>query len=72
VAVCSVEYRLAPEHPFPAALDDAIAVYQGLLNQGFSAHKIVIGGDSAGGGLTLATLLHLRDEGIAPYPLVHV
>ena len=56
-------YRLAPEHPFPAAGDDAIAVYRALLAGGTDPNRIVIAGDSAGGGLTLATLLRLRDEG---------
>ncbi len=60
-----LDYRLAPEHPFPAALDDAIAGYQWLIGQGIKPTKIVIAGDSAGGGLTLATLLKLRDLGIA-------
>ncbi|WP_413299492.1 alpha/beta hydrolase [Bacillus sp. 1P10SD] len=55
------EYRLAPEHPFPAAIEDAVSVYRWLLNSGVSSKNIVIGGDSAGGGLTLATLLSLKD-----------
>jgi monoterpene epsilon-lactone hydrolase len=58
-----IDYRLAPEHPFPAALDDAITAYHWLRTQGSSPSQIVIGGDSAGGGLTLATLLALRDAG---------
>jgi acetyl esterase/lipase len=58
-----IDYRLAPEHPFPAALDDATTAYHWLLTQGFDPSQIVIGGDSAGGGLTLATLLALRDAG---------
>ena len=58
----SVEYSLAPEKPFPAGLDDAIKAYQWLLKQGFDSKKIVISGDSAGGGLSVATLLRLRDE----------
>lgn len=56
-------YRLAPENPFPAALYDAIAAYEYLLAQGYAADRIAIGGDSAGGGLTLATLVSLRDGG---------
>lgn len=55
-------YRLAPEHPFPAALEDAQAAYQWLLDRGAAAQKIVVMGDSAGGGLALATLLRIRDE----------
>ncbi len=58
----SVSYRLAPEHPFPAALDDAIDAYVWLLNEGYEPQNIVFGGDSAGGGLTIATLLHLKRE----------
>ncbi|MGK2914134.1 MAG: alpha/beta hydrolase [Porticoccaceae bacterium] len=60
-----LDYRLAPEHPFPAAIEDATNAYQWLLTQGFAASKIAIAGDSAGGGLTLATLVNLRDKGIA-------
>jgi len=58
-----IEYRLAPENPFPAGLDDAVAAYRWLTAQGVSPSDIVIGGDSAGGGLTAATLLALRDAG---------
>ena len=61
-------YRLAPEHPFPAAVDDAVAAYRWLLAEGARAENIVIAGDSAGGGLTMATLLSLRDAG-DPLPL---
>ncbi|MDH3533649.1 MAG: alpha/beta hydrolase [Gammaproteobacteria bacterium] len=57
------EYRLAPEHPFPAAIEDAVALYRKLLNDGHAATSIVIAGDSAGGGLTMATLLSIRDAG---------
>ena len=56
-------YRLAPENPFPAALEDALAAYEYLLAQGYAADRIAIGGDSAGGGLTLATMIRLRDAG---------
>ena len=58
--VCLPNYRLAPEHPFPAAVDDAVTAYEWLLRQGFEGRHIAIAGDSAGGGLTLATLLALR------------
>jgi acetyl esterase/lipase len=63
VRTLAVGYRLAPEHPFPAALDDALAAYGFVLGQGIAPGKIAIGGDSAGGGLTLATLVSLRDAG---------
>nr|ABP57753.1 DepI [Chromobacterium violaceum] len=63
----SLDYRLAPEHPFPAAVDDALAAYQALLDEGVAADRIVIAGDSSGGGLALALLLSLRDAG-APLP----
>jgi acetyl esterase/lipase len=60
-----IDYRLAPEHPFPAALDDALAAYQWLLAQGLDPSKIAIAGDSAGGGLTVAALVALREQGVA-------
>ena len=63
--VVAPAYRLAPEHPFPAALDDAHAAYLALLEQGVPSGRIVFGGDSAGGGLALALLLRLRDENCA-------
>lgn len=62
-AVNGLAYRLAPEHPYPAALDDAIAAYQELL-QYTAAEKIMLAGDSAGGGLALASLLRIKDEGL--------
>jgi monoterpene epsilon-lactone hydrolase len=62
-----VFYRLAPEHPFPAPLEDCVDAYRDLLDRGIPPSRIVIGGDSAGGHLTLATLLALRDEGL-PLP----
>jgi len=61
----AIEYRLAPEHPFPAQLEDALASYRALLDQGFAARQIVVGGESAGGGLTLSLLVKLRQEGKA-------
>jgi len=63
--VLSMDYRLAPEHPFPAGLEDAVAGYQWLLESGVKPEHVAIAGDSAGGGLTVATLLALRDRGIA-------
>ena len=60
-------YRLAPEHRYPAALDDCMAAYRWLLSQGHAPERIVVAGDSAGGNLTLALLLRLRDEGV-PLP----
>jgi len=65
--VLAVNYRLAPEFRFPAALDDAVAAYQWLIDQGISARMISLAGDSAGGGLVLALLLRARDSGL-PLP----
>jgi acetyl esterase/lipase len=61
-AVLVIDYRLAPEHPFPAAVDDAAAAWRWLLQQGFAPNRLAIAGDSAGGGLTIATLVNLRDQ----------
>ncbi|WP_112663376.1 alpha/beta hydrolase [Microvirga flavescens] len=67
IRTLAVAYRLAPENPFPAAFDDAKAAWRFLLSQGIAAERIVVGGDSAGGGLTLALMTSLRDER-APLP----
>jgi len=63
VRVLSLDYRLAPEHPFPAALDDTKSAYRWLLSQGHTPSRIVIGGESSGGGLALQALLSMREEG---------
>ncbi|MDH3363472.1 MAG: alpha/beta hydrolase [Gammaproteobacteria bacterium] len=65
------EYRLAPENPFPAAIEDAVGVYRSLLAGGFKPSDIFIAGDSAGGGLTIAMLLSLRHAGV-PLPAAAV
>jgi len=66
--VLLIDYRRAPENPFPAALEDAITAYKWLIDsEGIKPENLIIGGESAGGGLTLATLLKLRDTGI-PLP----
>lgn len=59
--ILGLDYRLAPEHPYPAAVEDAVAAYRWLLDAGFPPRTIVIGGDSAGGGLAVALLLALKD-----------
>lgn len=61
----ALEYRLAPENPFPAALDDAVAAYKWLLAQGYRASDILLSGESAGAGLAVATAVALRDAGVA-------
>lgn len=70
-AVLGVDYRLAPEHPFPAGIDDVVACYRRLLAIGHAPERIGLVGDSAGGGLALAALLRLRDSG-EPLPAAFV
>ncbi len=65
--VIALDYRLAPEHPYPAALDDAVAGWKALLAQGLKPEHLVIGGDSAGGNLALVTAIAIRDAGL-PQP----
>lgn len=67
----SVDYRVAPEDPWPAAVDDAVLAYQYLLDMGRPAHEIAVAGSSAGGGLCLALLIALRDRGL-PLPLAAI
>jgi monoterpene epsilon-lactone hydrolase len=69
--VVSVDYRLAPEHPHPAAVVDALAAYRALLAEGYEPGQVAVSGDSAGGGLTMAMLLAARDEGV-PQPAAAV
>jgi monoterpene epsilon-lactone hydrolase len=64
----AINYRLAPENPYPAALEDCLAVYKGLMQQGIAPKSIIIGGESAGGNLSLAAVLYLKDKG-SPLPL---
>jgi len=67
IKVFAPDYRLAPEHPYPAALEDALAAHRGLLEQGVAPERLAIAGDSAGGGLALALLLKAKGEGL-PLP----
>jgi len=62
--VISVDYRLAPEHPYPAAVDDALAAYHALLLTGADPARIALAGESAGGGLAIATMINARDHGM--------
>jgi len=71
ISALLADYRLAPEHPYPAAVDDAVSAYVWLLRRGIAPGRIVIAGDSAGGGLTVATLLAIRDRG-RPLPAAGV
>jgi len=68
--VLAIEYRLAPEHPFPAALDDALAAYRALRERGLSSSRVVLAGDSAGGNLALVTAIAARDAGDPPAGVV--
>ena len=63
--VLLIDYRLAPEHPFPAAVEDSVAAYRSMLASGLKASRIAVAGDSAGGGLTVATLVAIRDARLA-------
>jgi monoterpene epsilon-lactone hydrolase len=67
VRAVTVDYRLGPEHPYPAAVDDGRAAYEGLLTAGYEPAQILLAGESAGGGLAVATLLALREAGL-PQP----
>jgi epsilon-lactone hydrolase len=67
IAALALDYRLAPEHPFPAAVDDALAGYRFLLGRGISPGRVALAGDSAGGGLVVAAMLAIRDAGL-PQP----
>jgi epsilon-lactone hydrolase len=69
--VLGLDYRLAPEHPFPAAVDDSVAAYRWMLAQDLNPARIAVAGDSAGGGLTIATLVAIRDAKL-PIPAAGV
>lgn len=62
MSVLTIDYRVAPEHPYPAALEDAVAAYQWLLDQGYFGYQIILAGDSAGGGLAMALCHYLNDH----------
>lgn len=65
MSVLTPDYRVAPENPYPAALEDALASYQWLLDQGYFSDQIILAGDSAGGGLAMALCMYLKDHGMA-------
>ena len=70
--VLALDYRLAPEHPFPAPVEDTLAAYRFLLDSGFAAERIALAGDSAGGGLVVGAMLAIKDAGLTcPARLVH-
>ncbi len=69
--VLGLDYRLAPEHPFPAAVEDSVAAYKWMLERGLNASRIAVAGDSAGGGLVVATLVAIRDDKL-PLPAAGV
>lgn len=71
VRTLAVGFRLAPEHPFPAAYDDALTVWRWLRKQGVAAKQIAVGGDSAGGGLTLALTMRLRATPARSFPVAY-
>ena len=64
MSVLTIDYRVAPENPYPAALEDAVSAYQWLLGQGWFAEDIIVAGDSAGGGLAMALCHYLKDHGM--------
>ena len=64
MSVLTIDYRVAPENPYPAALEDAVSAYQWLLDQGWFAEDIIVAGDSAGGGLAMALCHYLKDHGM--------
>lgn len=64
MSVLTIDYRVAPEHPYPAALEDAVAAYRWLLEQGFFSEQIILAGDSAGGGLAMALCHYIKDHGM--------
>ena len=64
LSVLTIDYRIAPEHPFPAALDDALCAYNWLIEKGYTEDRIILGGDSAGGGLAMAMCHYFKDNGM--------